>query len=61
MYTEVLQDSVADLLRRRQVTFASTCALALSTPVLKDLYRDLEFFRPRILMRPQGRSRTVRK
>ncbi len=53
MYTEVLQDSVADLLRQERVTFASTCSLSLSHKVLKDLYRDLEFFRPRILMRPQ--------
>ncbi len=53
MYTEVLQDSVADLLRNERVTFASTCSLTLSAKALKDLYRDLEFFRPRILMRPQ--------
>jgi acetyl-CoA hydrolase len=53
MYTEVLQDSVADLLRQERVTFASTCSLSLSNKVLKDLYHDLEFFRPRILMRPQ--------
>lgn len=53
MYTEVLQDSVADLLRQERVTFASTCSLTLSTKALNDLYRELEFFRPRILMRPQ--------
>jgi acetyl-CoA hydrolase len=53
MYTEVLQDSVADLLRQERVTFASTCSLTLSTKALFDLYRDLEFFRNRILMRPQ--------
>jgi propionyl-CoA:succinyl-CoA transferase len=53
MYTEVLQDSVADLLRQERVTFASTCSLTLSTRAMRDFYRDLEFFRPRILMRPQ--------
>ncbi len=53
MYTEVLQDSVADLLRQERVTFASTCSLTLSTKALNNLYRDLEFFRSRILMRPQ--------
>jgi acetyl-CoA hydrolase len=53
MYTEVLQDSVADLLRNERVTFASTCSLTLSTEALKSLYADLEFFRNRILMRPQ--------
>jgi propionyl-CoA:succinyl-CoA transferase len=53
MYTEVLQDSVAELLRQERVTFASTCSLTLSNDALKDLYCDLEFFGPRILMRPQ--------
>jgi acetyl-CoA hydrolase len=53
MYTEVLQDSVVDLLRQERVKFASTCSLTLSTKALFDLYRDLEFFRNRILMRPQ--------
>jgi len=53
MYTEVLQDSVADLLRQERVKFASTCSLSVSTGVLKEMYRDLEFFRPRIVMRPQ--------
>lgn len=53
MYTEVLQDSVADLLRQGRVRFASTCSLTVSNGVLKEMYRDLEFFRPRIVMRPQ--------
>ena len=53
MYTEVLQDSVIDLICSDRVKFASTCALTLSPPALDKVYSDLEFFRPRILMRPQ--------
>lgn len=53
MYTEVLQDSVVGLLREGRVTFASTCALTLSAGAQKDVFRDLEWFRGRLLMRPQ--------
>ncbi|MGA2962103.1 MAG: succinate CoA transferase [Candidatus Korobacteraceae bacterium] len=53
MYTEVLQNSVIDLLRNERVSFASTCSLTLSPDVLNGVYQDLEWFRPRILMRPQ--------
>ena len=53
MYTEVLQDSVVELLCSDRVKFASTCALALSPPALDRIYSDLKFFRQRILMRPQ--------
>lgn len=53
MYTEVLQDSVIDLLRRGRVEFASTSALTLSPERLRAFYGDLEFFRGRVLMRPQ--------
>lgn len=53
MYTEVLQDSVVDLLCAERVKFASTCAMTLSNPALKRIYSDLAFFRKRILMRPQ--------
>lgn len=53
MYTEVLQDSVVELLCSDRVKFASTCALALSPPALGRIYSDLKFFRQRIVMRPQ--------
>jgi acyl-CoA hydrolase len=53
MYTEVLQDSVVDLICGERVKFASTCALALTPLALDRIYSDLEFFRSRILMRPQ--------
>jgi propionyl-CoA:succinyl-CoA transferase len=53
MYTEVLQDSVVDLICCERVRFASTCALALTPVALDRIYSDLDFFRSRILMRPQ--------
>jgi acetyl-CoA hydrolase len=53
MYTEVLQDSVVDLICNERVTFASTCSLTLSQDAIKRVYDDLSWFRSRVLMRPQ--------
>jgi acyl-CoA hydrolase len=53
MYTEVIQDSVIDLLRNGKIRFASGCSLTVTTPVLKDIYSDIEFFRSRLVLRPQ--------
>jgi len=53
MYTEVLQDSVIDLLQSERVKFASSCSLTVTPPALKRLYADLKFFRPRVMLRPQ--------
>jgi acyl-CoA hydrolase len=53
MYTEVLQDSVVPLLQSGRCTFASTCALTLTPQRMKEVAANLNFFRPRILMRPQ--------
>ncbi len=56
MYTEVIQDSVIDLLRNGKIRFASGCSLTITTPVLKSIYEDLEFFRDKIVLRPQEMS-----
>ncbi len=53
MYTEVLQDSVVGLIKNERVKFASTCSLTVSKEALNEVYSNLEWFRPRILMRPQ--------
>ena len=53
MYTEVIQDSVIKLMREDQLKFASGSSLTLSNEVMNDLYRDLEQFRGRLLLRPQ--------
>jgi acetyl-CoA hydrolase len=53
MYTEVIQDSVIQLMRENRILFASGSSLTVSSGVLRDLYRDLERFRGKILLRPQ--------
>lgn len=53
MYTEVLQDSVVPLLENGRCKFASTCSLTLSPEMLKKVTSNIDFFRNRILMRPQ--------
>jgi acetyl-CoA hydrolase len=53
MYTEVLQDSVVPLLEQGRVKFASTSALTLSEEMSRRVYGNLDFFRERIVMRPQ--------
>jgi succinate CoA transferase len=56
MYTEVIQDSVIELLKNGKIKFASGCSLTITTPVLQEVYDDLEFFRSRIVLRPQEMS-----
>jgi len=53
MYTEVIQDAVLDLVKSGKIKFASGCSLTVSQEVLADIYNNLEFFRPRMLLRPQ--------
>jgi len=60
MYTEVLQDSVVDLLESGRCRFASTCSLTLSPPAMRRIVEQLNLFRSKILMRPQEISNTRR-
>ncbi|HWD17670.1 MAG TPA: acetyl-CoA hydrolase, partial [Verrucomicrobiae bacterium] len=53
MYTEVIQDAVIALINQGKVRFASGCSLTVSSPVLKGIYDQLEFFRSKLLLRPQ--------
>ncbi len=53
MYTEVLQDSVVPLLENGRCTFASTCALTLSPETMRKVTGNIDYFRHRIIMRPQ--------
>jgi succinate CoA transferase len=53
MFTEVFQDSLVDLLAGGRLLGASTTALTLSEPQLDRVYADLDFFAPRIVLRPQ--------
>lgn len=53
MYTEVLQDSVVPLLESGRVKFASTCSLTLSAAMMNRVYDNLDFYRKRLVLRPQ--------
>ncbi len=53
MFSEVIQDSVIALIRSGKCRFATGTSLTLSPDVLKEVYDDLDFFKSRILLRPQ--------
>jgi acyl-CoA hydrolase len=53
VYTEVIQDAVVALMKTGKVRFASGCSLTVSQETSADIYKNLEFFRPKILLRPQ--------
>lgn len=52
MYTEVIQDSVIDLMKSGKCTFASTCAFTLSQDAQDYVYHNLDFFRDKLVLRP---------
>ena len=53
VYTEVIQDAVIKMMKEGRVKFASGCSLTVSNEALQDVYNDLDFFRERIILRPQ--------
>lgn len=53
MYTEVIQNSVIDLMKRGRITFASGSSLTLSDDVLMDVYANYDFFKDKLMLRPQ--------
>jgi acetyl-CoA hydrolase len=53
MYTEVFQDSCIELMERGRLVGASTTALTLTPERLTRLYDNLDFFAPRLVLRPQ--------
>jgi len=53
MYTEVFQESLVDLMERGKLTAASTTALTLTPDTLQRVYANMDFFAPRIVLRPQ--------
>ena len=52
-YTEVVQDSMLDLIRSGKVDFASTTALSPSPEALEKFLGEVDFFKDKILLRPQ--------
>ena len=53
MYTEVIQDAVIDLMRSGDVSFASGCSLTISPAKLQGIYSDWDFFKDKLVLRPQ--------
>lgn len=53
MFTEVIQNSVIDLMQKGRIRFATGSSLTLSEDHLDTIYGDLGFFKERMLLRPQ--------
>lgn len=51
MYTEVIQDSVIELMKSGRCTMASSCALTVSDNMLIEIYKHIDFFKARIILR----------
>lgn len=56
MYSEVFQDALVDLMRAGRLVGASATSLTLSPPQLARVYGDMDFFAPKIVLRPQELS-----
>ncbi len=56
VYTEVIQDAVITLMKKGKVKFASGCSLSVSRDVILEIYKDLPFFKERLVLRPQEYS-----
>ncbi len=52
-YTEVLQDGMLEMLKSGKVVMASATALSLSRAGMKEFLDNLDFYRQRIVLRPQ--------
>ncbi|HEX7071874.1 MAG TPA: succinate CoA transferase [Rhodothermales bacterium] len=56
MYSEVFQDALVDLMLNQRLLGASTTSLTLSEPQLERVYDTMDFFTPRVVLRPQELS-----
>lgn len=52
-FTEVLQDGMLDLLRAGKMSKASATAISLSRKAYEDFETNIDFYRERIILRPQ--------
>ncbi|GAB4174599.1 MAG: acetyl-CoA hydrolase/transferase family protein [Terrimicrobiaceae bacterium] len=53
MFSEVIQDSVISLIREGKCQFVTGTSLTVSPELLREVYDNLEFYKSRILLRPQ--------
>ena len=63
MYSEVIQDSVIELVKQDRCGFVSGVSLTVTDGVLQSIYDSLDSFRGRLLLRPPsaGRSTSARQ
>ena len=52
MHTEVLQDTVVELMKQGRCLFASSCCIHVCDATLQEIYRNFDFYRDKILLRP---------
>ena len=53
MFSEVLQDSVIDMLENGHMKFASATSLTVTSPKLQEIYSNMKNFHDKIVLRPQ--------
>jgi len=53
MYTEVFQSAAFELMKQERITGASTCALTFTPEQMQDLLGEIDFYAPRLVLRPQ--------
>ena len=53
IYTEVIQDAVIKLMEEGRVKFTSGCSLSVSREAMKEIYSRLDFFKDKLLLRPE--------
>ncbi|HBG40312.1 MAG TPA: acetyl-CoA hydrolase [Porphyromonadaceae bacterium] len=52
VFTEVIQDAVLDMMQQGKISFASGCSLTVSNEQLHKFYRELSFFKEKLVLRP---------
>ncbi len=52
VYTEVIQDAVLDMMQKGKISFASGSSLTLSNEAMERFYRDIDFFKNKLVLRP---------
>lgn len=52
MYTEVIQDSVLELIKSGKCRFASTCSMTFSKDTMAEFFEDIDKFHDKVMIRP---------
>ena len=52
MYTEVMQDTVLELVKSGKCKLVSTCSMSFSNDAILDFYKDIENLKEHIILRP---------